>query len=62
MGELAKPQIICHAEHLTDMALFDCKWVPSSARFFVAGTALSGTGILRVYQVRSQIISVNFKD
>ena len=52
MGELAKPQIICHAEHSTDMTLFDCRWVPSSARFVVAGTALSGTGILRVYQVR----------
>jgi len=51
MGELAKPQIICHAEHSTDMTLFDCRWVPSSARFVVAGTALSGTGILRVYQV-----------
>ena len=51
MVELSKPQIICHMEASTDMTLFDCRWIPCSARFVVAGTALSGCGVLRVYQV-----------
>lgn len=31
------------------MTLFDCRWIPSSTRFVVAGTQTKGHGILRVY-------------
>ena len=54
MGELTKPQIMTHTETATDLTLFDCRWIPSSARVLVAGTHIKGHGVLRVYEVSEQ--------
>ena len=51
MGELTSPQVLTHAEIDSEMTLFDCKWIPCSARFVVAGTHPKGYGILRVYSI-----------
>ena len=49
MGELKKPQILTFSEESTDLTLFDCRWVPCSTRFVVAGNLPKGHGVLRVY-------------
>ena len=46
-----KPQIIAHREKSVDFTLFDCKWIPSSAKFVVLGNHARGTGALQVYEV-----------
>lgn len=46
-----KPQIISHIEKSLDFTLFDCKWIPRSARFVVLGSYPRGTGALLVYEV-----------
>ena len=49
MDDLTKPQIMTFSETSTDMTLFDCRWVPCSTRFVVAGTHTKGHGMLQVY-------------
>lgn len=50
----AKPQVIPYVEETLDhCTLFDCKWVPSSARFVVMGTTDKSHGFLRVYSMAS---------
>lgn len=46
-----KPQIISHIEKSLDFTLFDCKWIPRSARFVVLGSYPRGTGALLVYEI-----------
>ena len=49
MGDMKRMHIFTIAEDSSDMTLFDCRWVPCSTRFVVAGTHTKGHGILRVY-------------
>jgi hypothetical protein len=46
-----KPQIICHAEKPTSLALYDCRWIPCSAKFVVLGSKPKGTGVISVYEI-----------
>jgi hypothetical protein len=46
-----KPQIICHAEKPTSLSLFDCRWIPCSAKFVVLGSKPKGTGVISVYEM-----------
>ena len=46
-----KPQIIAHVQKSLNYTLFDCKWIPSSAKFVVLGNHPRGTGALQVYEV-----------
>jgi hypothetical protein len=46
-----KPQIICHAEKPTTLSLFDCHWIPCSAKFVVLGSKPKGTGVISVYEL-----------
>ena len=49
MGGIKPTNIFVITEESSDMTLFDCRWVPCSTRFVVAGTHTNGHGILRVY-------------
>lgn len=49
--KLDKPQIICLAEKSLDFQLFDCKWVPCSAKFVVIGMKPRGTGSIHIYEI-----------
>jgi len=49
MGGTTETNIFTIVEQASDMTLFDCRWVPCSTRFVVAGTHTKGHGILRVY-------------
>lgn len=48
---MEKPQIISHIEKSLDFTLFDCKWIPRSARFVVLGSYPRGTGAILVYEI-----------
>jgi hypothetical protein len=48
-----KPQIILYAEKSTNFTLFDCKWIPYSAKFVVMGNHARGTGALQIYELAS---------
>jgi len=48
----AKPQIIPYCETSTEnITLFDCKWVPSSARIVVLGSHVKGHGTIQIYSL-----------
>jgi WD40 repeat protein len=46
-----KPQIISHAEKSTSLSLFDCRWIPCSAKFVVLGSKPKRTGVISVYEI-----------
>jgi WD40 repeat protein len=46
-----KPQIIAHVQKSMNFTLFDCRWIPCSAKFVVLGNHARGTGALQVYEV-----------
>ncbi|GAB1601483.1 WD repeat-containing protein 92-like [Argonauta hians] len=46
-----KPQIICHIQKSVDYTIFDCKWLPCSAKFVVLGNRARGTGLLQTYEI-----------
>lgn len=48
-----KPQIICHVEKSLNYTLFDCKWIPSTAKFVVVGSLARGTGVIEVFEIAS---------
>ena len=48
---MEKPQIICHVEKSTSHSLFECRWIPCSAKFVVLGSKPRGTGIINVYEI-----------
>jgi hypothetical protein len=50
---MEKPQIILYAEKSTNFTLFDCKWIPCSAKFIVMGNHARGTGALQIYELAS---------
>lgn len=51
MENIQKPQIICHVEKPITFSLFDCRWIPCSAKFIVLGSKPRGTGIIHVYEI-----------
>lgn len=46
-----KPQIIGHIQKSLNYTLYDCKWIPSSAKFVVFGSNARGTGALEIYEI-----------
>ncbi|XP_072437643.1 dynein axonemal assembly factor 10 isoform X1 [Chiloscyllium punctatum] len=48
---LEKPQIIAHIQKSLNYTVFDCKWIPCSAKFVCMGNFPRGTGVLQVYEV-----------
>ncbi|PSN44725.1 WD repeat-containing protein 92 [Blattella germanica] len=46
-----KPQIICHVEKSLGFSLFECRWIPCSAKFIVLGSKPRGTGVIHVYEI-----------
>lgn len=47
------PQIITHIENNLNHCLFDCKWIPCSAKFVVVGSMPRGTGIIEIFEINS---------
>lgn len=47
------PQIITHIEHNLNHCIFDCKWVPCSAKFIVIGSLPKGSGTLEIFEITS---------
>jgi hypothetical protein len=46
-----KPQIITYAEKSTSLSMFDCHWIPCSAKFVVLGSKSRGTGVINIYEI-----------
>ncbi|KOB70785.1 WD repeat-containing protein 92 [Operophtera brumata] len=51
MEELDTPQIITHIEKDLNHSLFDCKWIPCSAKFVVIGSMPRGTGTIEIFEI-----------
>ncbi|KAI5611585.1 WD repeat-containing protein 92, partial [Silurus asotus] len=49
---LEKPQIIAHIQKSLNYTVFDCKWIPCSAKFVCMGNFARGTGVLQIYEVQ----------
>lgn len=49
---LEKPQIIAHIQKSLNYTVFDCKWIPCSAKFVCMGNFARGSGVLQVYEVQ----------
>lgn len=53
------PQILEHASASLQFTPFDCKWIPSSARFVILGQSPKAKGVFQVYQIeRGKIVKV----
>lgn len=48
-----RPQVVSHVQQALSYTLFDCKWVPRSARLLCLGSAARGTGVLQLYELRA---------
>lgn len=46
-----KPQIIAHVHHPVSYTIYDCKWVPRSAKLITLGSYPRGTGALELHEV-----------
>lgn len=51
MVDVDNPQIITHIEHNLNHCLFDCKWLPCSAKFVVVGSMPRGTGTIEIFEI-----------
>ncbi|KAJ7409773.1 WD repeat-containing protein 92 [Willisornis vidua] len=49
---LERPQVVSHAQQSLSYTVFDCKWVPRSARLLCLGSAARGTGVVQLYELR----------
>ncbi|KAJ7402219.1 hypothetical protein BTVI_88357 [Pitangus sulphuratus] len=47
-----RPQVVSHAQQALSYTVFDCKWVPRSARLLCLGSAARGTGLVQLYELR----------
>ena len=45
------PQIIAHYEQPVNFSLFDCRWIPCSAKFIILGSRPKGTGLIQIYEI-----------
>ncbi|ERE90242.1 WD repeat-containing protein 92 [Cricetulus griseus] len=52
MSAFEKPQIIVHIQKGLNYTVFDCKWVPCSAKFVTMGNFARGTGVIQVYEIQ----------
>ncbi|XP_001514190.2 WD repeat-containing protein 92 isoform X1 [Ornithorhynchus anatinus] len=52
MSALEKPQIIAHIQKGVHYTVFDCKWVPCSAKFVALGNLARGTGVIQLYEIQ----------
>lgn len=52
MTTFEKPQIIVHIQKGLNYTVFDCKWVPCSAKFVTMGNFARGTGVIQVYEIQ----------
>uniref|UniRef100_A0ACB8GEP6 WD repeat-containing protein 92 n=1 Tax=Sphaerodactylus townsendi TaxID=933632 RepID=A0ACB8GEP6_9SAUR len=55
---LEKPQIIAHTQQGLNYTVFDCKWVPSSARLLCLGSFPRGTGVIQLYELQGGRLSL----
>lgn len=46
-----RPQVVSHVQQALSYTVFDCKWVPRSARLLCLGSAARGTGIIQLYEL-----------
>lgn len=46
-----KPQIIAHVEKSVNFSLFDCRWMPCSAKFVVMGSMPNSSGVIQLYEI-----------
>ncbi|XP_034250555.1 WD repeat-containing protein 92 isoform X1 [Thrips palmi] len=46
-----KPQIISHIEKSVNYSLFDCRWMPCSAKFVVMGSLPNSSGVIQLYEI-----------
>ena len=46
-----KPQIVLHCHKSVNYTLYDCKWIPNTAKFICLGSHPKGTGALQVYEL-----------
>lgn len=60
MNAIEKPVMICHVEKPLTYTLYDCKWIPKTAKFVVVGTEPRGTGVIEVFEVgANDVTSIN---
>lgn len=52
MSAFEKPQIIAHIQKGFNYTVFDCKWVPCSAKFVTMGNFARGTGVIQLYEIQ----------
>ncbi|XP_006881103.1 PREDICTED: WD repeat-containing protein 92 [Elephantulus edwardii] len=52
MSAFEKPQIIAHIQKSLSYTVFDCKWVPCSAKFVTMGNFARGTGVIQLYEIQ----------
>lgn len=52
MSAFEKPQIIAHIQKSLNYTVFDCKWVPCSAKFVTMGNFARGTGVIQLYEIQ----------
>lgn len=52
MSAFDKPQIISHVQKSLNYTVFDCKWVPCSAKFVTLGNFARGTGVIQLYEIQ----------
>ncbi|OWK10607.1 WDR92, partial [Cervus elaphus hippelaphus] len=52
MSAFEKPQIISHIQKGLNYTVFDCKWMPCSAKFVTMGNFARGTGVIQLYEIQ----------
>uniref|UniRef100_A0A5F9CTF4 Dynein axonemal assembly factor 10 n=1 Tax=Oryctolagus cuniculus TaxID=9986 RepID=A0A5F9CTF4_RABIT len=52
MSAFEKPQVIAHIQKSLNYTVFDCKWVPCSAKFVTVGNFARGTGVIQLYEIQ----------
>ncbi len=53
MDAADKPLMICHVEKPVNYTLYDCKWIPKTAKFVVLGSQPRGSGTIEIFEVAS---------
>uniref|UniRef100_A0A1I8F675 WD_REPEATS_REGION domain-containing protein n=1 Tax=Macrostomum lignano TaxID=282301 RepID=A0A1I8F675_9PLAT len=58
INTMEKPQIIAHVQKSLNYTLYDCKWLPGTARFAVVGSHPRGTGALQMYEIAQGDVTI----
>lgn len=53
-----RPQVVSHVQQALSYTVFDCKWVPRSARLMCLGSAARGTGVIQLYELHGARLEV----